>query len=56
MTKEQILAELGISREQAAECERLAALSRTCSRPCWPSEAKELIQKIGTSTKASGPG
>ena len=27
MTKEQILAELGISREQAAECERLAALS-----------------------------
>jgi hypothetical protein len=50
VTREQMLAELGISREQVAECERLAALSEDEFEAFLAERREELLQ-IGTSTK-----
>jgi hypothetical protein len=53
VTRKQILTDLGISRERAAECERMAALSEAEFEAIMAQRSEELMQKTGTSTKLS---
>jgi hypothetical protein len=56
MTREQLLAEAGISPELAAECERLATLSEAEVEAMVAQRREELMQQIGTRHRTPSPG